>query len=102
MSHVEPGLAFDALNELARDPVWFVRLRAIIGLGTLCNPRAIPVLLQGLTDSNRLVRLRAAEALGELGPEMGAIFQQVTRTRDRYGLHAHVTAIEKSVPRGEV
>ena len=102
MSHVEPGLAFDALNELARDPVWFVRLRAIIGLGTLCNPRAIPVLLQGLTDSNRLVRLRAAEALVELGTEMVSIFQQVTRTRDRYGLHAYLTAIENADLRGKL
>src|SRR5258707_7032000 len=28
MSHAGSGLAFDVLNELARDPVWFVRLRA--------------------------------------------------------------------------
>src|SRR5712692_741911 len=96
MSHAEPGLAFDALNELARDPVWFVRLRAIISLRSLCNPRATPVLLQGLTDSNRLVRLRAAEALVELGTEMVSIFQQVGRTRDRYGLHAYLTAIENA------
>src|SRR5258707_9280259 len=102
MSHVEPSLAFDALNELARDPVWFVRLRAIIGLGTLCNPRAIPVLLQGLTDSNRLVRLRAAEALGELGTGMVSIFQQVARPRDRYGLHAYLTAIENADLRGKL
>src|SRR5713226_1825005 len=96
MSHAEPSLAFDALNELARDPVWFVRLRAIISLRSLCNPRATPVLLQGLTDSNRLVRLRAAEALVELGTEMVSIFQQVGRTRDRYGLHAYLTAIENA------
>ncbi len=96
MSHVEPGLAFDALNQLARDPIWFVRLRAIISLGGLCDPRAIPALMQGLTDSNRLVRLRAAQALVELKTEMVPIFQQVAKTRDRYGLHAYLTAIENA------
>jgi len=29
------GLAFDVLNELARDPTWFVRLRAIVSLGSM-------------------------------------------------------------------
>src|SRR5713226_5437341 len=65
MSNTKAGLAFDLLNELARDPIWFVRLRAIVSLGKLSDPRAIPSLLRGLTDSNRLVRLRAAEALIE-------------------------------------
>src|SRR5467141_2603063 len=30
LSHTKSGLAFDLLGELARDPIWFVRLRAII------------------------------------------------------------------------
>src|SRR5207245_1296831 len=38
MSHVQPALAFDVLNELAEDPIWFVRLRAIVSLGTLSDP----------------------------------------------------------------
>src|SRR6266436_6130790 len=38
LSHTKSGLAFDVLNELAHDPVWFVRLRAIVGLGGLCDP----------------------------------------------------------------
>jgi len=42
---------------------WFVRLRAIVSLGELGDLRAIPPLMRGVTDSNRLVRLRAAEAL---------------------------------------
>src|ERR1700730_1123904 len=66
MSHTKSGLAFDLLTELARDPTWFVRLRAIVSLGKLSGPRAVPALLRGLTDANRLVRLRAAEALIEL------------------------------------
>src|SRR5256885_9153279 len=96
MSHTKSGLAFDLLNELARDPLWFVRLRAIVSLGKLSDPRAIPSLLRGLTDSNRLVRLRAAEALVELKSEMAPIFDQVVQTRDRYGLHAYLTALENS------
>jgi hypothetical protein len=90
------GLALDVLNELARDPTWFVRLRAIVSLGKLSQRRAIPALLRGLTDSNRLVRLRAAEALVALNAEMVPIFQQVVAAGDRYGLHAYVTAVENA------
>jgi len=96
LSHTKSGLAFDLLNELARDPIWFVRLRAIVSLGKLSDHRAIPSLLRGLTDSNRLVRLRAAEALVELKTEMAPIFDQVVQTRDRYGLHAYFTALENA------
>lgn len=90
------GLAFDVLTELARDPIWFVRLRAIVSLGKLSERRAIPALLRGLTDSNRLVRLRAAEGLVALKTEMLPIFQQVVAARDRYGLHAYLTAVENA------
>jgi HEAT repeat protein len=96
MSHTKSGLAFDLLNELARDPIWFVRLRAIVSLGKLSDPRAIPSLLRGLMDSNRLVRLRAAEALVGLDARMAPIFEQVVETRDRYGLHAYLTALENA------
>jgi len=96
LSHTKSGLAFDLLNELARDPIWFVRLRAIVSLGKLSDPRAIPSLLRGLMDSNRLVRLRAAEALVELNTPMVPIFEQVVETGDRYGLHAYLTALENA------
>lgn len=102
MSHTKSGLAFDVLNELARDPIWFVRLRAIVSLGKLSDPRAVPCLLRGLTDSNRLVRLRAAEALVEFNIEMAPIFLQVVDTRDRYGLHAYLTALENADLRGKL
>ena len=90
------GLAFDVLSELVRDPTWFVRLRAIVSLGKFSDRRAIPALLRGLTDSNRLVRLRAAEALVALNTEMVPIFQQVVAASDRYGLHAYLTAVENA------
>ena len=97
MSHTaDAGVAFDALSELAEDRTWFVRLRAIIGIGNLADPRAIPTLLKGLTDSNRLVRLRAAEALVQFRAVMAPVFQQVVQLRDRYGLRAYLTAIENA------
>src|SRR5215813_3782481 len=100
--HADPGLAFEALNELAEDAVWFVRLRAVISLGKLADLRAIPALLRGLTDSNRLVRLRAAEALVGLNTEMAPIFRQVLETKDRYGLHAYLTALENAALKGKL
>jgi HEAT repeat protein len=102
MSQTRSGLALDVLNELARDPIWFVRLRAIVSLGRRSDRRAIPSLLRGLTDSNRLVRLRAAEALVGLKTEMVPIFQQVLAAQDRYGLHAYLTALENADLRGEL
>src|SRR5438132_5519305 len=96
MSNAQPSVAFEVLSELAHDPVWFVRLRAIVSLGKLSHPQVVPVLLRGLTDSNRLVRLRAAESLVRLNTEMAAIFEQVVATRDRYGLHAYLTAVDNA------
>jgi HEAT repeat protein len=96
LSYVEPGLAVNVLSALARDPVWFVRLRAIVSLGKLGDRAAIPFLLNGLTDSNRLVRLRAGEALADLRIEMVSIFEEVVAMRDRYGLHAYLTAVENA------
>lgn len=102
MSHTKSGLAFDVLSELAIDPIWFVRLRAVVSLGKLFDPRTIPALLRGLTDANRLVRLRAADGLVELKTEMVPIFADVVASRDRYGLHAYLTALENADLRGNL
>lgn len=126
MSNVQPGLAFDVLNQLAEDPIWFVRLRAIVSLGKLSNPRAVPALLRGLTDSNRIVRLRAGESLVQLRAAIGlaafkddmrggataveglekigllSVFEQVVALKDRYGLHAYLTALENANLRGKL
>jgi len=90
------GLAFDVLSELTHDPTWFVRLRAIVSLGKRSERRAIPALLRGITDSNRLVRLRSAEALVSFPSDRVGIFQQVVAAGDRYALHAFLTAIENA------
>src|SRR6202790_5212154 len=90
------GLALDVLNELACDPTWFVRLRAVVSLGKHSDRRATPALLRWLTDSNRLVRLRSAEPLVGLKTEMAPVFSQVVAARARYGLHAYLTAVENA------
>jgi HEAT repeat protein len=102
MSHTHSAFAPEVLSELAADPVWFVRLRAIVSLGNLSDRRAIPTLLQGLTDSNRLVRWRAAEALVRFKTDMVPIFEKVVAARDRYGLHAYLTALENAGSRGQL
>jgi len=96
LSYLNPGAAVNVLSELAKDTVWFVRLRAIVSLGKLCHHTAIPSLLQGLTDSNRLVRLRAAEGLVDFKTELLPIFEKVVALQDQYGLHAFLTALENA------
>lgn len=96
LSRAEPSLAIDVLGQLTEDPVWFVRLRAVVSLGKLCHPDAIPSLLRGLGDSNRLVRLRSAEALIDLKTDAVEIFEKVVTARDRYGLHAYLTALDNA------
>jgi HEAT repeat protein len=96
MAHTKSGLELEVLTELAGDAVWFVRLRAIVSLGRLADPHASRALLRGLRDSNRLVRLRAAEGLVEFNQQMVSIFAQVVASGDRYGLHAYLAALENA------
>lgn len=96
LSHAKSGLELEALSALARDTVWFVRLRAIVSLGKLHSQNAIPYLLLGLTDANRLVRLRAAEALVNFEAQLAGVFRQTVGLRDLYGLHAFLTALENA------
>jgi HEAT repeat protein len=96
ISQTQPSHAVETLAELSQDTVWFVRLRAAVALGKLHHPTAIPHLLRGLTDSNRLVRMRAAEALVDFKSLLAQLFAQVVATRDRYGLHAFLAALENA------
>ena len=96
LSFLNPGAAVHVLSELAKDPVWFVRLRAIVSLGRLCHSTALPFLLHGLTDSNRLVRLRAAEGLVDFKAQLVQVFEMVVALQDQYGLHAYLTALENA------
>jgi HEAT repeat protein len=96
MSNAQPGHAVEVLGELSRDDVWFVRLRSVVAMGKLCNSEGIPHLINALRDSNRLVRMRAAEGLVDFKSEIVSIFTQVVKTGDRYGLHAFIAALENA------
>lgn len=96
LSNSQTTLANDVLAELAHDPTWFVRLRAMVSLGKLADSRAVPALMDGLTDANRLVRLRAAEGLVAMKGASLPVFEKVVAQKDRYGLHAYLTAIENA------
>ena len=87
-------LAIPALADLARDEVWFVRLRATTALNEIPHPRTIPILLEAVRDSNRLVRIRAASALSKFQQETVEILQSIVDSRDRYALHAMISALE--------
>src|ERR1700730_3105287 len=76
-------LAISALGDLARDEVWFVRLRATIALGEIRHPRTIPILLEAVRDPNRLVRMRAAATLARFEQDRVEILQSIVDSRDR-------------------
>ncbi len=96
MSNTHPGHAVEVLAELSRDKVWFVRLRAVVALGKLYEEAAVPYLIKALTDSNRQVRMRAAEGLVDLKAHLITTFALVVDARDRYGLHAFLAALENA------
>jgi len=87
-------MAIPALANLVRDDAWFVRLRAVSSLNQILHPRAIPILLEALCDSNRLVRMRAATALAKFEHETLEILKSIVDSRDRYALHAMISALE--------
>src|ERR1700674_2428602 len=87
-------LAIPALANLARDEVWFVRLRATTALSEIRHPRTIPILLEAVRDPNRLVRMRAAATLARFEQDRVEILQSIVDSRDRYALHAMISALE--------
>jgi len=73
-----------------------VRLRAVVALGLLQDPRSIPVLLEALCDPNRFVRLRAAGAISRLEGYEEEVLSRAIDTRDRYALQALVGEMQRS------
>lgn len=87
-------LAIPILSALIRDDNWFVRLSATSAMNQILHPRVIPILLEAIRDSNRMVRIRAAEALAKFEHETVDILQSIVDSRDRYALHAMISALE--------
>ena len=84
------------LAGLMRDDEWFVRLRAVVALGELNDPRAIPSLLEGLCDSNRQVRMRAAHSLAGLKGHEEEILCLAIRSQDAYAVEELISEFERS------
>jgi len=78
-------------GDLARDEVWFVRLRAVIAVGEIRHPRTIPVcskLCAILTASFEWAHLHA----GPVRTSSNRNSSDIVDSRDRYALHALISA----------
>lgn len=96
LGNAKSSVALSALSALAVDPEWFVRLRAVVALGSLEHPGRIKPLLRALCDSNRNVRQRAGWALCRVEPDLDHILEQVIETNDKYALQAFISELERS------
>lgn len=95
LAHAEFGFAFAALDGLANDKEWFVRLRAVTSLGQFREPRALPALLRAVCDRSRHVRQRAAEALARM-PNTTEVLREVLATEDAYALQAMIAELDRA------
>jgi HEAT repeat protein len=95
LAHAEFSFAFAALDSLATDHEWFVRLRAITSLGQFREPRSLPTLLRGVCDRSRHVRQRAAEALTQM-PNTTDVLREVLATEDAYALQAMIAELDRA------
>jgi HEAT repeat protein len=96
LSRAEGRIAVPPLAQLASDPEWFVRLRAVVALGSFDAADAITVLIRSLADRNRHVRQRAAWALMNSRQSITRVLRQVVDAGDNYGLQAVVAELERS------
>ena len=78
------------------DPSWVVRLRATVALGQLRTPLTIQPLIRALTDSHRLVRLRAAQAIVEQDDDPVSTFERIAELRDPYAQDAYISAADNA------
>src|SRR5271156_2154207 len=95
LGKVLPEISFPVLSTLAVDKEWFVRLRAVIALGSLEHAGKIHVLLRALCDLNRHVRQRAAWTLARMHQGKEEILEKVVATQDNYALQAFLSELER-------
>jgi HEAT repeat protein len=96
MGNSQPEFALPVLSVMVGDPEWFVRLRAVVALGSINHHARIRPLLRALCDSNRYVRQRSAWALAQIGSNLDHILAQVVETQDNYALQAFISELERS------
>ena len=96
LGNTNTSYTLPALDILAADPEWFVRLRAVVALGQIENIDKISILLRSLCDANRHVRQRAAWALARMGPQLDQILEDVVATKDDYALQSFISELERS------
>jgi HEAT repeat protein len=96
LGNAKPAFALSLLAGLAQDSEWFVRLRAVVALGSMQHPGRVRTLLRALCDPNRYVRQRSAWALAQMQPDFEDILEQVVATGDRYALEAFTSELERS------
>jgi len=95
LTKLNPLIAVPSLTTLSIDDIWYVRLRAVIALGTIEGAESTDALLQALCDSNRLVRQRAAAALVRRSQDIQHILRQAISLNDPYGLQALISELER-------
>lgn len=96
LANGSPAVAFPMLAVLADDPEWFVRLRAVVAVGSLHDSRKIRVLLRAICDLNRHVRQRAACILATMEPYLTEILDKIIANDDRYALQAFISELDRS------
>jgi len=95
LAQAPPEFGIPLLVDLTMDEIWFVRLRAVVSLGTLHHPASIPALVRTLCDTNRMVRMRSAHALAEFTEEATEIVERIVSSEDRYALQAYVSELQR-------
>lgn len=96
LGNARPIAALSILADLAKDPEWFVRLRAVIALGSLPTPLRIRPLLRALTDSVPAVRKRAAWALSAIAPGTDAALERLVDQEDGHLAQQFIAQFESS------
>jgi hypothetical protein len=87
------------IRTLGSDPSWRVRLQAVVVLGKLGDPQAIPALERALGDENQTVRGLAAKVLGDLAevgdPQVIAALESAQRDGSGFVRERVAVALER-------
>lgn len=84
LATAQPMKALPILSDLANDTEWFVRLRAVIALGSLGSALRIRPLVRALADPISSVRKRAAWALSAIAPALDVALSRIVEGEDTH------------------